>query len=89
MVGAALFVIIAALVASSYYRPQLRLPFAAWRAIHKPAGYLALLLVTIHVLFVSESFEQPVPRISLLIVFTLTVIGAAVVKFRARRRARP
>lgn len=88
MVGAVLFAVITAIVASSYLRRQLRLPFSLWRFIHKPAGYLALLLVTIHVLFVSESFEQLLPRIFLLTLFTLTVVGTAVVKFRAWKQTR-
>lgn len=88
MVGAALFAVITAMVASSYFRQLLRLPFPIWRAIHKPAGYLVLLLVTIHVLFVSESFERPIPKISLLTLFALSVIGTAVVKIRAWKQAR-
>jgi len=83
MVGAGLFVIIAVMVASSYFRRHLHLPFRIWRIIHKPAGYLALLLVTIHVLFVSESFEQFIPKISLVTLFVLTSAGTAVVKIRA------
>ncbi len=88
MVGAGLFALIAVLVVISYFRRRLRLPFPVWRGVHKPAGYLALLLVTIHVLFVSESFEQPLPRISLLSFFALTVIGTVVVKIKAWQQAR-
>ena len=88
MVGACLFGIIALMGASSYFRQRLHLPFDAWRIFHKPAGYLALLLVTVHVLFVSESFEQPIPRIFLLTLFTLTVIGAVVVKIRTFKKVR-
>lgn len=88
MVGSGLFVIIAVMVASSYFRERLRLPFRIWRIIHKPAGYLALLLVTIHVLFVSESFEQLIPRISLITLFALTFIGTAVVKIRTWKKVR-
>jgi len=88
MVGAGLLGVIAAMVLSSYFRRQLRLPFSLWRTIHKPAGYIALLLVTVHVLFVSESFEQPVPRIFLLTLFILTVTGTAVVKLRAWKQTR-
>lgn len=88
MVGAGLFLIVSVMVASSYFRQRLHLPFSIWRIIHKPAGYIALLLVTIHVLFVSESFEQPVPRIFLVTLFTLTVIWAAVAKILALKQAR-
>lgn len=88
MVGGLLFLVIALTVATSYLRGSLRLDFPAWRAVHKPAGYAALLLVTLHALFVSESFEQPIPRVFLLTLFGLTVIWSAVVKIRASKHAR-
>ena len=81
MVGAALFVIIALLVVFSYLRETIRLPYKAWRFLHRPAGYLTLGLVTVHVMFVSESFEQALPRILLLALFTLTVLWIVGVKF--------
>jgi predicted ferric reductase len=81
MVGGALFVIIALLVVFSYFRETIRLPYKAWRFLHRPAGYLTLGLVTVHVVFVSESFEQTVPRILLLALFTLTVLWIVGVKF--------
>jgi predicted ferric reductase len=81
MVGGALFILIALLVVFSYFREAIRLPFKIWRFFHRPAGYLALVLVTVHVMFVSESFEQTVPRILLLALFTLTVLWIVGVKF--------
>lgn len=88
LVGGLLFAVIALTVATSYLRGGLRLSFPTWRALHKPAGFSALLLVTLHVLFVSESFEQPIPRVFLLTLFGLTVIWLAVVKIRALKHAR-
>jgi predicted ferric reductase len=81
MVGAALFVLVALLVMFSYFREAIHLPYKVWRFFHRPAGYLALGLVTLHVMFVSESFEQSVPRILLLGLFTLTVLWIVGVKF--------
>ena len=81
MVGGALFILIALLVVFSYFREAIRLPFKIWRFFHRPAGYLALVLITVHVMFVSESFEQTVPRILLLALFTLTVLWIVGVKF--------
>lgn len=88
MVGATLFLIVAVTVVSSHFRQQLHLHYRIWKIIHKPAGYLILLLVTVHVLFVSESFEQPLARIFLLTLFTLTVIYTATVKIRAYTKSR-
>jgi predicted ferric reductase len=88
MVGGLLFLVIALTVAIAYLRSGLRLSYPVWRAIHKAAGFSILLLVTLHVLFVSESFEQPIPRFSLLTLFGLTVIWSVVVKIRVARQAR-
>ena len=59
------------------HRAALRLKYTPWRAVHRPLGYLLLVLVLIHVLFVSESFRQGLPRIILLAVFAgLTLLSA-------------
>ena len=81
LVGAALFVFIVLLVVFSYFREDIRLPYKIWRFFHRPAGYLALALITVHVMFVSESFEHIVPRILLLGLFALTVLWIVGVKF--------
>ena len=81
LVGAALFVFIVLLVVSSFFRETIRLPYKIWRFFHRPAGYLALGLITVHVMFVSDSFEQIVPLILLLGLFTLTVLWIVSVKF--------
>lgn len=88
MVGAALFACVALLVLSSYFRETIRLPYKIWRMFHRPLGYLAMLLVTVHVLFVSESFEHILPRILLLTLFSLTVVWTVRVKFSGERRTR-
>lgn len=86
LVGAALFVCIVLLAGSSHFRQKINLPYNVWKSFHRPAGYLALLLVTVHVLFVSESFEQTIPRIFVLGLFTLTVLWTVSVKARAGRK---
>ncbi|MFT5697930.1 MAG: putative ferric reductase [Desulforhopalus sp.] len=62
MVGSLLLWILVVMVISSRYRAGLKLDYRRWRSIHKPLGYLAIFLVVIHVLYVSDSFEQVVPR---------------------------
>lgn len=86
MVGGGLFIIITLLVSSSYFRQAIRLPYKIWRMFHRPAGYLTMLLVTVHVLFVSESFEQTIPRLLLLTLFTLTVVWIIRVKIIGERK---
>ncbi|MBT8345690.1 MAG: ferric reductase-like transmembrane domain-containing protein [Desulfofustis sp.] len=86
MVGGALFIFIALLVVFSFFREAIRLPYKTWRFLHRPAGYLTLGLVTVHVMFVSDSFEQAVPRILLLALFILTVLWMVGVKFIFNRK---
>ncbi|PHR26174.1 MAG: hypothetical protein COA36_12855 [Desulfotalea sp.] len=62
MVGMLLLWILVVMVTSSRYRGLLRLDYRRWRTIHKPLGYLATILVVVHVLFVSDSFVHVVPR---------------------------
>ena len=87
MVGGALFIIIILLVGSSYFRQAIRLPYKVWKIFHRPAGYLAMLLVTVHVLFVSESFEQTIPRVLLLTLFILIVVWIISMKFMGEHKA--
>jgi predicted ferric reductase len=91
MVGALLLSIILSMVISSQFRQQLGFAYVKWRAIHKPLGYSALVLIFIHVLFVSESFEYIVPRVALIIAVTAVVIAVFRVKraaFRKKRQSR-
>ena len=71
MVGAALFFALFLMVFPAYFREQLRLVYVRWRAMHRFLGYTLLILLTTHVLFVSESFEQIVPRT----LFCILVLG--------------
>ena len=65
MVGGLLLVVIVTTVVFALLRARLPWPYPRWRAVHRLAGYLAVTLVFLHVLFVSESFSQGAPRIAL------------------------
>ncbi len=80
MTGGGLFLFILITVLSSRFRSALKWDYTRWRMVHKPSGYVILVLVLIHVLFVSESFEQGVPRVVLLTVFSGAALFVAVVK---------
>lgn len=69
MVGAGLFVIILFMAVTSHLRQQLGLDYRKWRSMHKPLGYLAPFFLLIHVLFVSDSFQQFLPKAALLVTF--------------------
>ena len=88
MVGAILFLIIFSMVISSQFRQNLGFAYVRWRTTHKLLGYSALVLVAIHVLFVSESFKHIVPRTGLIVTVAIVVIVAFRAKIVARQKNR-
>jgi predicted ferric reductase len=74
MVGSLLFWIILSMAISSQFREKLGLDYKRWKTIHKLLGYLVIIFLAVHVLFVSDSFEQTVPRVA----FMTTLIGVVV-----------
>ena len=80
MVGTLLLAIILSMVISSQLRQKFRLDYKRWKSIHKLLGYLALIFLAIHVLFVSESFEQFVPKVALLTIFVGVVVSVILSK---------
>jgi predicted ferric reductase len=89
MVGAAVLFFIVLLAVSSYLRNRLHIPFAIWRALHRPAGYGVLLLATVHVLFVSESFEKTGPRLLIGALFLSVAALWGVKHYRSVRNNKP
>lgn len=71
MVGGVLLLVLFLQVLPAYFRDQLGLVYVRWRSIHRFLGYFLLLLLSTHVLYVSDSFEQGVPRT----VFLTLVLG--------------
>lgn len=84
MVGMLLLGIILAMVISAQWWRQLRLNYQRWRLFHQVFGYLVLMLVGLHVLFVSESFNSIVPRTAFLVVLA-GVVAAVLVSKKAPR----
>ncbi len=80
MLGMLLLGIILVLVISAQWRRQLRLNYQRWRLFHKVFGYLILMLIGLHVLFVSESFQLIVPRTAFLVVFAGVVAAVLMSK---------
>jgi predicted ferric reductase len=85
MVGATLFLLIFIIAVTSHFREKLRLPYKTWRICHKPMGYLVLFLITIHVLFVSESFEKSLPKTFIIAACIILVMWIAAVKWSSRK----
>lgn len=84
MVGMLLLCIIVVLVISAQWRQQLRINYQRWRLFHRLLGYPVVVLMVLHVLFVSDSFEHSVPRIALLVSLVGVMLGVVVSKIRSR-----
>ena len=80
MVGELLFLVVISMVLSSWFRQNLGFDYIRWRTVHKLLGHCAPVLVVIHVLFVSESFESGLPRAGLLV----AVVAVTIAVFRAK-----
>ncbi|MFW6080295.1 MAG: ferric reductase-like transmembrane domain-containing protein [Desulfosalsimonas sp.] len=60
--GFFLLVVVFGMVAASRFRAVLHLPFNLWWVMHRLAAAVVPVLLFIHVLFVSETFESGLPR---------------------------
>jgi len=86
MVGVVLFFVILSMAVSSHFRQQLGLVYAHWRVVHRIFGHSALVLVTVHIFFVSDSFRESVPKTALAGVVTAVIIFVLIVKLKGRRK---
>jgi predicted ferric reductase len=84
MIGGLLFLFLLTMVLTSRFRSWFKLEYARWRILHKPMGYLSLVLVFFHVLFVSESFTRGLPRAVLLTVGIGLALFIGLVQVRRR-----
>lgn len=80
LVGFLMLCIVLSMAVSSNYREKLRFDYKRWRTLHKPLGYLVIVLLAVHVLFVSESFEYTVPRVAFLTTLTIVVVEVFLTK---------
>lgn len=86
MVGGALLWVLLVMAISSHFREQFKLDYRRWKTIHRGLGYSALLLLLVHICFVSDSFEHTVPRMGLFVTFFVVsswvAIQKALIRFR-------
>lgn len=77
MIGAGLLVILLVLVGGGLLRERGSVRYSEWRKLHRPLGYIALALATLHVVYVSDAFRISAPRYGLLLLtgFVLSTIG--------------
>jgi predicted ferric reductase len=74
MVGAGLLSVLLVLVGGALLREWGSVRYSEWRKLHRPLGYLAVVLVTLHVLYVSDSFRRTGPKYGLLLLVGFVVI---------------
>jgi len=80
MVGALLLSIVLFMAISSQFRQQLKLDYKWWKLTHRLLGYLVPLVITVHVLFVSDSFTRTVPKAAFLTTLVLVIVAVVVSK---------
>ncbi len=80
MVGFLVLTAIFSTVISTYLRKPLQTGFERWRFTHRLLGYAVLALLPMHVVFVSESFEQGPLRSLLVFLFGAILLRVVVVK---------
>lgn len=61
-VGAILLVVILTIFSTSRWRTMFQFSFVSWRIFHRVTVVAALVLVSIHMLFVSDTFVAGIPR---------------------------
>ena len=65
--GVFLALLIFGLVIVALFRKNFRVPFHWWRRLHQWGAYAVLLMLFIHVLFVSDTFSQDLPQTGVLL----------------------
>jgi predicted ferric reductase len=80
MIGILMLCIVLFMSVSSSFREKLKLDYKRWKTHHKRLGYLVVILLGVHVLFVSESFEHTVPRLALVTILAAVVAAVVLTK---------
>lgn len=83
--GLLLLILICLQAGVSRWRQKLNIAFNRWRLYHRYAGGLIILLLVLHVLFVSETFAAGLPRYALLAATGLCVLIFGMAGIRAWR----
>lgn len=81
LLGVALIAVVVFMVSTSSYRQLIPMSYSTWRGVHRLLGYCALLLLTAHMLFVSDSFENLLPQMFLFVSFSALVMWVFVHKW--------
>lgn len=80
MVGSLLLWIIFSMVISSQFREKMGLDYRRWKVIHQFLGYLVIMLLSVHVFFVTDSFRYAVPGAALATTLFVVVVSVVLSK---------
>ena len=86
--GILLVVLICFQAAGSLWRRPLKIAYDRWRRYHLYAGVVIILLLILHILFVSETFEEGVPRYALLGAVAGCILIFALAKLKSQPAVR-
>ena len=90
MVGTLLLFLLLSIAVTGIWRLKFNLSFDRWLFIHRLATSTVVLMLGLHVLYVSDTFKQPIPRFSVLVVCGIYFFVLAWIKIKAKLlRAKP
>ena len=73
-VGIGLIFILLTVSVTAIFRNFFKMPYVRWRFLHRSGATLVLLILPVHVLFVSDTFKSGVPRNSAMVIFGLNLL---------------
>ena len=73
-VGIGLIFVLLTVSAAAIFRNFFKMPYVRWRFLHRLGATLILLILPVHVLFVSDTFKSGVPRTAALTIFSLNLL---------------
>jgi predicted ferric reductase len=71
--GITVLAVLLLLSLTAIFRNFLKLPYTRWLILHRVLATLALVLMPAHILYVSETFKQGIPRQAVLVIWGLNL----------------
>ena len=72
--GVGLLVVLTLFVLSSYFRQRIKLDYKLWRILHRSFAPIILILLFVHILNVSRTFQSGVPLYGLISLFVVSLL---------------
>lgn len=90
LVGLALFILIILIVCSGLFKNTLKLSHVTWRGVHRVLAYCCFLLLHVHILFVSDTFSQLVPKlfVSIFLLLFILLFMRMVMSRKSKKKSR-